>query len=158
MAIGINQIGCRTQATRAVPFTSAKIGLCWPIGFATVQYFIEIPPWCLVFLNLQTYANHFTQRWKHFRADLERFREMCKSLSHSCSESFNWSHECLGFLRRSLWKVFLKSFLHVSPIPIRRNSYWASVHHAFSHRPALEENNFGLYFVGVPIFDPTPVQ
>ena len=47
-------------------------------------------------------------------------------------ENISWSQKRLGFLPSSLWKVFLKFFLQVNPIPIRKNSDKASVHRAFS--------------------------
>ena len=39
-----------------------------------------------------------------------------------------------------------------------KNSYWASVHRAFSQRREKQGCFFGYFFVWVPIFDPTLVQ
>ena len=44
MATGIDRTGRRAQAMRAQTVTDVQIGLLRPIDFATVQYFIQLPP------------------------------------------------------------------------------------------------------------------
>ena len=44
MATGIDRTGRRAQATRAQTKTDVQIGQLRPIDFATVQYFIQLPP------------------------------------------------------------------------------------------------------------------
>ena len=38
------QTGCRAKATRALTTTDVQIGLTQPTDFATVQYFVQLPP------------------------------------------------------------------------------------------------------------------
>ena len=90
-----------------------------------------------------------------FRADFEKFQEMCETW---IIENVNWSQTRLGILPSSLWKVFLKFFFQMNRKPMRKNSYWASVHRAFSQRREKQGCFFGYFFVWVPIFDPTLVQ
>ena len=54
MATGIDRTGRRAQATHAQKTTDVQIGPLRPIDFATVQYFIQLPPIMLVFLSQQT--------------------------------------------------------------------------------------------------------
>ena len=54
------------------------------------------------------------KKWKHFRADFEKFQEM---LSYW---NVNWSQKHLGILPSSLWNVFLKFCLQMNPIPMRK--------------------------------------
>ena len=44
MATGIDRTGRRAQATRVQTTTDVQIGLLRPTDFATVQYFIQLPP------------------------------------------------------------------------------------------------------------------
>ena len=61
-------------------------------------------------------------------------------------ENVSWSQKRLGFLPSSLWKVFLKFFLPVTPIPIRTNSDKASVHRAFSRLKRKTRMYFRRFF------------
>ena len=60
-------------------------------------------------------------------------------------ENSNWSQKRLSFLPNSLCKAFLKFFFQVNPIPIRKNSHWASVHCAFSLLKRKTSMFFGLF-------------
>ena len=62
------------------------------------------------------------------------------------TENVSWSQKRLGFLPSSLWKVFLKFFLKVNPIPIRKNSDKASVHRAFSRLKRKTRMFFRRFF------------
>ena len=73
-------------------------------------------------------------------------------------ENVSWPQKRLGILPSSLWKVFLKFFLQMNPIPMGKNNYQASVHRASSQRREKQGCFFGYFFVWVPSFDPTLVQ
>ena len=59
MATGIDRTGRRAQATRAQTTTDVQIGLPRRIDFATVQYFIQLPPIIFGFPELADTALSF---------------------------------------------------------------------------------------------------
>ena len=132
MATGIDRLGRRAQAMRAQP-----IDRNWPIPTHTFCHSAIFHPktpcneivWFSVWVSRHMSISLAKKKWKHFRADLKKFQEMCGTWMN---ENSNWSQKRLGFLPKSPRKDFLKFFLQVSPIPIRKNSYKASVHRAFS--------------------------
>ena len=49
-----------------------------PQDFATVQYFVQLPPLMFGFSESADIGLSFQRKkWKHFRADFEKFQEMC---------------------------------------------------------------------------------
>ena len=155
MATGIDWTGRRAQATRARTTTDVQIGLPRPTDFATVQCFVQLPPLMFGFSQSADRSIILAKKMETFRADFEKFQEMCETW---IIENVNWSQTRLGVLPSSLWRVFLKFFFQMNRKPMRKNSYWASVHRAFSQRREKQGCFFGYFFVWVPIFDPTLVQ
>ena len=154
MATGIDWTGRRAQATRARGRRSNRptpthrfchSAIFRPTTPLNVWFFSVSRHRCII----------LAKKMETFRADFEKFQEMCETL---IIENVNWSQTRLGVLPSSLWKVFLKFFFQMNRKPMRKNSYWASVHRAFSQRREKQGCFFGYFFVWVPIFDPTLVQ
>ena len=83
------------------------------------------------------------KNWNIFGQILRNSRKCAKTWM---IENVSWSQKRLGFLLSSLWKVFLKFFLQVNPIPIRTNSDKASVHRAFSRLKRKTRTYFRRFF------------
>ena len=60
----------------------------------------------------------------------------------------------LGYQPNSLWIVLMKFFLQVNPIPIIRNSFQASAHHAFNLLKRKTKIFFGYFFRSSAHFRP----
>ena len=155
MATGIDWTGRRAQATRADD--DRRSNRPTPTHrFCHSAIFRPITPFNVWFFSVSRHRSIIlAKKMETFRADFEKFQEMCETW---IIENVNWSQTRLGILPSSLWKVFLKFFFQMNRKPMRKNSYWASVHRAFSQRREKQGCFFGYFFVWVPIFDPTLVQ
>ena len=144
MATGIDRTGRRAQATRAQTTTDVQIGLLRPTDFATVQYFIQLPPIMLGFSESADIGLSFWRKNGNIFGQILRNSRKCAKTW--INENDSWSQKRLGFLPSCLWKVFLKFFLLVNPIPIRNNSDKASVHRAFSRLKRKTRMFFWRFF------------
>ena len=79
MATGIDRTGRRAQATRAQTTTDVQIGLLRPTDFATVQYFIQLPP---IMFGFSESADIGLSFWRKKWKDFEKFQEMCENLNY----------------------------------------------------------------------------
>ena len=79
MATGIDWTGRRAQATRARTTTDVQIGLPRPTDFATVQYFIQLPPFNVWFFSVSRHRSIIlAKKWKLFGQILRNSRKCVK--------------------------------------------------------------------------------
>ena len=75
---------------------------------------------CLVFLSQQTKVYHFCEKNGNIFGQILRYSRKC--VKTWIIENVNWSQKRLGILPSSLWKVFLRFFLQMNPIPMRKKN------------------------------------
>ena len=131
MATGIDRTGRSAQAMRLsrVDDDGRSYRPTPTHRFCHSAIFHPITPYNFWFSESADLVYHFGERnWNMFRQILRNSRKCAKTWSKTLVDH----KKRLGFLPSSLWKVFLRFFLQVKPIPIRKDSDKASVHRAFS--------------------------
>ena len=110
----------------------------------------------MVFLRQQTQVYHFSEKNGNIFGQILRNSRKCTRTW--MIENVNWSQKRLGILPSSLWKVFLRFFLQMNPIPMRKKQLLSILSLRFYPEKKKQGCFFGYFFVWVPIFDPTLVQ
>ena len=158
MATGIDWTGRRAQATRARTTTHVHIGLPRPTDFATVQYFVQLPPIMFGFFWVSRHRSIIlAKKWKHFPG---RFWEIPGNVLKLELLKMLIDHKNTSVFFQAVSGMSSWSFSY------RWTQYqWekTATKHQFIALLGREEKSkdhgfFGYFFLWVPIFDPTLVQ